>query len=521
MSLIASPSTSAAIDHAVFDGVVDPAETWFTSVDHRTVGRLLTGAALLMGVVGTSMLALLSGKLDTFQRGALSTGDYLGSVGDAAFSFERIWKMVGAGLPYFVVLPLFLGVATATVPHLIGGHRMAFPRLQAFVLWGYVVAAGTFIASYTIGDGPPAIDVLGSLVPNASAPANRATDLLIGSLMLVTIVTILGALNILVTVVTQRATGTRLADVRPFAFASMVTSGVLLLASPVFLAGLLLLEIDQHVGGGLFGGTDGATRVWSHMIWLNGRPEALLLLLPALGAVVDVVSARVGSRPAGGRATNALLGFYGVATLTAWAVDSWNMDHMVQPNSTLQSSVVAIPLGLLAVLTLGTVATGIKNLKMDASLIFAAACELLVILAVVNIAVAAIRGVTDPNAVALWGINQSLLVIVAAPLVGLLAAAVEYIPRSADRRAHVGAASLGGLAVLAGFAIYFIAMAVSWYRDDLTGSATALSVIALLGGLVAAAGIAIAGLALASAFVTSGSGRNRSGDIATVSEAGH
>jgi heme/copper-type cytochrome/quinol oxidase subunit 1 len=515
MSLIASPSTSAAIDHAVFDGLADPAETWFTSVDHRTVGRLLTGAALLMGVVGTSLLALLSGKLDAFQRGALSTADYLGGTVEGGFSFARINTMVGTGLPYFVVLPLFLGVATAVVPHLIGGRRMAFPRLQAFVLWGYVVAAGTFIASFTIGDGPPAIDVLSTSIPNANSPANRATDLLIGSLVLVTIITILGALNILVTVVTQRPTGTRLADVRPFAFASMVTSGVLLLASPVFLAGLLLLEMDQHVGGGLFGGTDGATRVWSHMIWLNGRPEALLLLLPALGAVVDVVAARVSVRPIGGRTANGLLGFYGVATLTAWAVDSWNMNHMVQPTSTLQASLVAIPLGLLAVLTLGTVASGVKNLKMDASLIFAIATELLVVLAVVNIAVAAIRGVTDPNAVILWGINQSLLVIVAAPLVGLLAAAIEYIPRSADRRAHVGASSLGGLAVLAGFAVYFIALAVSWYRNDLTTSASALSVISVIGGLVAAAGIAITGLALASAFFT------RSGDSATVSEAGH
>ena len=517
MTLTASPTTSAAIDHAAFGDLAAhdaSVETWFTSVDHRRVGRLLTGAALLLGVAGTAVLALVSQQFDRATRGALPVRDFLGAESRTAFSFDRIWNLVHTAGPYFIVMPLFLGVATAIVPALIGGNRLAFPRLQAFVLWGYVVAAGMFIASFVVGDGPPQLDVLStSIAQTGGSAANHATNLLIGSLMIVTIVTILGALNLVLTVVTQRRMGLRLSDVRPFAFASLVTGGILALASPVFLAGLLLLELDQHFGGTLFG-SEGGARLWAHMIWLNGRPEALLLLLPVIGAIVDVVASRVSANPLGGRSVNSLLGLFGALTLTAWASDSWKLNHMVQPNSTWQSSLIGIPLGLLALVALGTLGQNAKNLKVDASLLFAVAALLLIVLGVLNIVVAAIRGVTEGNGLALWSIDQSLLVVVIIPIVGLLAAAVEFMPRLDDRRAHPGAASLGGLATLAGFAIYFLALATSAYRDDFTKSATALSAIALLGGLVAAAGVALAGLSIAGAVLS------RDPKTATGSEAG-
>lgn len=489
MTLTASPSSASAVDRAAF-GDLEVTETWVSSVDYRVVGRLLTSAALLIGAVGVALWGLVSLKFDASVRGALGTADFLGESAAGGFSFARVLMAVQHGLPYFVVLPLFLGVATAAIPAQIGATRMAFPRLQAFVLWGYLTATAVFVASFCVVDGPPMINLFANFAD--SPGSNRATDVFLGSLILVTVVTLLGATNIVATVATQRRPGLRLGSIGSFSFASLITSGVLLIATPVFLAGLGLLLLDRHFGASLLTAT-GVDRFWSHMIFLPSRPEALLFVLPGLGAMIDVVSAKANARPVGGSLANALLGAFGMLTFTAWAADAWVLNHMVQPTSTLQSSLVAIPLGLLLLVALGTLGQNIKNLKPDAALLFVVGMELLVVLGVANIVVAAIKGVSGPGAF-VWTTNQLAVMTFAAPVLGLIAAAIHFLPASAGRKAPAAASSLAGLAAIGGLAIGALALAGLSYQSDFDNAAGALSAIALVGGLLAAGGLALSAL---------------------------
>jgi heme/copper-type cytochrome/quinol oxidase subunit 1 len=489
MTLTASPSTASAVDRAAF-GDLEVSESWFASVDHRVVGRVMSGAAMLIGAAAMALWALVASKFDAAARGALENVDFLGVGPDGGFAWERIERAVQGGLSPFVVIPLFLGVATVAVPRQIGASRMAFPRLQAFVLWGYLTATALYVASYAVGDGPPQVNLFGKF-PDITGAGNRATSLHLGALMLVTIVSLLGAANIVATVATQRRIGLRFGRIGSFSFASMVTSGILLLSSSVFLAGLGLLLIDREFGGNLTLGEFG--RIWSHALWFPGRPEALLLLLPGLGALVDIAAAKVNSKPVGGVTANALLGAFGVFSLTAWASDSWIQGHMIQPTSTLQSALVVAPLGLLLLLVLGTIGPNVKNLKPDASLLFAVGMVLLVLLAVANVAVVAIRDVAE-GGIELWQFSQMSLLSVGAALLGLLAAATEFIPRSLGRKAPAAPASLAGLASLGGFAIGALGVAGIAFQKNLDKSAGALSIIALVGGFIAAGGLALSAL---------------------------
>jgi heme/copper-type cytochrome/quinol oxidase subunit 1 len=490
MTLTASPSTASAVERAAF-GDLEVSESWFASVDHRVVGRVMSGAAMLIGAAAMALWALVASKFDAAVRGKLEVVDFLGAGSDGGFAWERIERAVQSGLSPFVVIPLFLGVATVAVPRQIGATRMAFPRLQAFVLWGYLTATALYVASYAVGDGPPQINLFGKF-PDITGAGNRATSLQLGSLMLVTIVTLLGAANIVATVATQRRIGLRLGRIGSFSFASLVTSGILLISSSVFLAGLGLLLIDREFGGNITLGEFG--RIWSHALWFPGRPEALLLLLPGLGALVDIAAAKVNSKPVGGVAANALLGAYGIFSLTAWASDSWVQGHVIQPTSTLQSALVVAPLGLLLLLVLGTVGPNAKNLKPDASLLFAIGMVLLVLLAVVNVALVAIRDVAPDGGLELWQFSQLSLLSVGAAVLGFLAAATEFIPRSLGRKAPAAPASLAGLASLGGFAIGALGIAGIAFQKNLDKSAGALSGIALVGGFIAAGGLALSAL---------------------------
>ena len=74
-----------------------------------------------------------------------------------------------------------------------------------------------------------------------------------------------------------------------FSWAAMLTSAVLVLTTPVFAAGLVLLLMDQHFGGNFFQ-AQGGQLVWQHTVWLFGRPEIYLLTLPGLGAACEIVA---------------------------------------------------------------------------------------------------------------------------------------------------------------------------------------------------------------------------------------
>lgn len=493
MTLTASPSSTSAVDRAAF-GDLEVSQSWFASVDHRVVGRLLTSAALLVGAAGLALWALVANKFDAAARGALTTSSFLGAGSEGGFAWERIERAVQGGLSPFVILPLFIGIASVAVPHQIGATRLAFPRLQAFVLWGYLTATALYVTSYAVGDGPPQINLFGKYFLIDVAASNRATGLQLGSLLLVTILTLLGATNIVATIATQRRIGQRLSKIGSFSFAALVTSGVLLVSCSVFLAGLGLLTIDRVFDATVTLGEFGS--IWSHALWFPGRPEALLMILPGLGALVDISAAKVNAKPVGGVLANALLGAFAMLTFTAWASDTWIQSHLIQPTSTLQSALVAIPLGLVLLVVLGTIATNATNLKADASLLPAVGMIVLVLLAVASVAVVAIKDVATGGGIEVWQFSQMSLLTVGAPILGLLAAAIEFIPRSLGRKAATGPASLASLAALGGFAIGALALAGIAFQKNLDKSAGALSVIALIGGLLAAAGLALSALTI-------------------------
>ena len=488
MTLTASPTTASVVDEAVFaDLAATTTDTWFTTTDHRRVGQLLMSAVLGVAVVGAALSGLLGQKVDAAIGGRLSDGSWLGSDSLRALSFNRLFMAHGMGLVFLVVSPLFLGLATIAVPAQIGSARMAFPRLQAFVLWGYLMGTALFVASFVVGDGPPAFDAFLANPLSGATKANRATDMLIGSLMVLTIVTLAGAVNIVTTVLTQRRAGLTMDQVRPFTWAAFVTSGITLISTPVFLAGLFLVYIDQHFGGGLFNGA-GGPRIWAHAVWLFGRPDAYLLLLPALGIASDIVANRAGKALVGGPAAKHLLTAFGVLSLAAWTGGGELANAVIQPTSRWQTGLVALPAALLVLVWLGTLAKGVKP---DVTLLFVAGFVIVAGLCAVNVVVAAIRGLTDPNAQLAWQVGQTRTLLIGAPLIALLGGVIEFSPIASGRKLLQGLSGLAGLAVLGGVVLWGVAISGLGYQSAFDSANDFLSIVALVGGLLLAGGVAL------------------------------
>jgi cytochrome c oxidase subunit I len=498
MTLTASPGSSMTVDQAAFGDLANAhstPETWFTTTDHRTIGGLMAGISLVVGLVGTVLASLVSLKLDDAVQGKLSESGLLSGSADGAFSFSRIFSAQRHGLLIMVAGPLFLALATLAVPRMIGSTRLAFPRLGAFSLWAYEAAMALFIASIVVGDGPSTLSLVGPTP--SSEPMNHATGLALGAFAVVAVVMTLGAVNIVTTVLTQRAPGLRLGNVAPYVWASFVTAGITLISAPVFAAGLLITFIDRHFNSTLYA-ADGFSRVYTHTLWFFGRPDALLLILPALGIASQIVANTAGKSLLGGPVDKILLSFFGVLTLGAWAGGDSLLTAVVQPTPTWLTGLIVIPAGLLILLWLGTLATKIKPTP---GLLFVIALIVMLGLAGINVLVAAVRGVTDANLQAVWSINQTSLMLTAVPLVLALGGLVEFAPIIWGRKTLQPLVGLAALAGLGGGVLAALGHAGIAYKSNVSDSGSAAAIVSFVGGLLLAAAVALTLLNLLGSIV--------------------
>ena len=483
MTLTAAPHTSVAIDKAAFGDLTATGETWLTTTDHRVVGGLLASAALVAGAVATVLTGLVAWRVDAAVRGALPQTGFLNGTADGGWSWVRFGAAAENGLPLFVIAPLFLALATLAVPGLIGSDRLAFPRLQAFVLWGYVSAVALYIAAFTVVDGPP-IWGGNSDLANVTGRANHATDLFAGALAVVGVVLFAGAVNIVATVLTQRRPGLLLDDIAPFAWASLLASAVMVLSIPVFLGGLLMTALNVHVNANLLT-APGFEKVWQHTVFLYGRPDVYMGVLAALGVAAQIVSNRTGKPLIGGIASKVLMALFAAISLGVWATS--NIAAVVQPTSTWLTGLIAIPAGLLVLVLLGSLAQG---LKLDASLIVVVGLFVLLALGAVNVIVAGARGIESDLGGA-WTYGQTLLLLVAAPLLGALGGLQEFAPIVWGRRAMAPLTGLSGLTGLGGGVLVGAGIAGIAYKNQLADKGTAASAVAGIGAFLLAVAIVI------------------------------
>jgi cytochrome c oxidase subunit 1 len=278
----------------------------------------------------------------------------------------------------------------------------------------------------------------------------------------------------------------------------MATSVATVLAGPVFVAGTLLVYLNEHFGGPLFAPTAGhANFVWQHLVWLYGRPDAYLLFLPALGVVSDVVSTHA-HRPLlmAGVVKGAIMAF-AVLSFGILAASSSSARAVVLPTPTVVSALVVLPAGLCLLLWLGTMRPA--ELHLDVSLLYAVGFVVLCLLGALNALIAAIRGVGGGTA---WTTGQLHAVLFGAPVLAAFAGIYHWAPKIWGRSLRGAVGVLQWLLLFGGFTISAIASwllgydGAPWHVDDLTGPGSksawlALSRLEGVGGVLIALGVLV------------------------------
>ena len=450
-------------------------ESIFATADHKRVGRVQLIAGLVFLALGAICLAVSrSGPAD---------------LGIDASAAARAGSAETTFL-YVVGLPMaWLGLATVIVPLQIGAWRIALPRLHASAIWSGILGAVVIVGGYLSGS---ASDFDLNAVHGPVAPENGASDateMVFAGLLLVAVAITLQVASLVATILLERAEGMTIGRMPLFSVSILVTASVLLIAVPVFIAGLVLLWLDQHFAGQLFAETSLATdRLWQHFLFLPGWPLLLLMAVPALGAITDAVAGNARRQLLGHPIAGGVLTAFALLTVLTWAAGRNRLYAITHPISSIPLVVVLAPIGLLLLLWLATLRFG--TARFHGSLL-GAALSLVLIGAGIAGAVAAALIDVEPDDAAAFARGNITLLALGVPAIGLAAALAYWAPKISGRAPSTGAAGGASLLVFIGVLVSAVpGWIVGFDASDKTwGIAVAGGAILALGFIATAASL--------------------------------
>jgi cytochrome c oxidase subunit 1 len=251
--------------------------SWITTVDHKRIGVLYGVTAFAFFVIGGTEALFIRLQL------AQPNGHVL-----SASTYNEFFTMHGLTMIFLVVMPLSAAFANFLLPLMIGARDVAFPRLNAYSYWIFLLG-GTFLYSSFFLGGAPNGGWFGYQPLAAYEPGNNMLFYSVG-LFIVGVASTVSAINLAVTILNMRAPGLTMFRLPVFVWMQLTVQFLLVFSLPIITVGLVESYFDKRWGTHFFDPAAGGDPVlWQHLFWLFGHPEVYILILPAMGIVSEIL----------------------------------------------------------------------------------------------------------------------------------------------------------------------------------------------------------------------------------------
>jgi cytochrome c oxidase subunit I len=336
--------------------------SWFVTVDHKRIGILYIATA--------GFFFLAAGVMALLMRTQLAQADLEIVTREG---YNQLFTVHGTMMIFLVVVPVLAGFGNYLVPLMIGARDMAFPRLNAMSYWLYLFGGLVLLFSFFASDGAPRAGWT-SYPPFSTYTTGVGQDLWILSLHILTLSSLAGAINFIVTIHNLRTRGMSWTRLPLFVWSIEVYAGLLILVLPTLSAGLTLLLFDRQLGTNFFipaGDADGSPVLYQHVFWFFGHPEVYIMILPVMGIISEVLPVFARKPIFGYKAiafSTVAIGFY---SMLVWAHHMFTvgMPDFLNGFFMVSSMIIAVPTGVKIFNWLATLWRG--NLHFDTAMLFA------------------------------------------------------------------------------------------------------------------------------------------------------
>jgi cytochrome c oxidase subunit I len=311
---------------------------WLTTVDHKAIGRRYVVTAFIFLFLGGLLAIAMRLQLATPESRLIGPDRY-----------NQIFTVHGSTMMFLFAVPVMEAFAIYLVPLMVGTRNIAFPRLNAFSYWVYLFGGLMLWVAFVLNVGP---DVgWFSYVPLAGPQygVGKRTDVWAQMITFTEIAALAVAVEIIVTVLKQRAPGMSLDRIPLFVWAMLVTSFVILLSMPAVVLATSILILDRLVGTHFFNPAEGGdVLLWQHLFWFFGHPEVYIIFLPATGMVSAIVTASARRPMFGYLAMVMSLIATGILSFGLWVhhMFTTGLPRLGESFFTASSMMIAIPTGL-------------------------------------------------------------------------------------------------------------------------------------------------------------------------------
>ncbi|MCA1582257.1 MAG: cytochrome c oxidase subunit I [Acidobacteria bacterium] len=251
------------------------------SVDHKVIGKRYVITALVFFVLGGIEAMTMRLQLAKPENSLLGPDLY-----------NQVFTMHGTTMMFLFAVPVMEGLAVYFVPLMVGTRNVAFPKLNAFGYWIYVLGGAFVYGGFFLNRGNDTGWF--SYVPLSGpqyAPSHRV-DIWANMITFTEVSALAVAIEIIVTAFKQRAPGMSLNRIPLFVWSVITTNFMVIFAMPAVMLASGYLALDRLVGTHFFNPAEGGDPLlYQHLFWFFGHPEVYIIFIPALGMVSTILAA--------------------------------------------------------------------------------------------------------------------------------------------------------------------------------------------------------------------------------------
>jgi len=251
---------------------------WLFATNHKDIGTMYLWTALAMFFLGGAFAMVI--RMELFQPGLqLVNPDW----------FNRMFTMHGLVMVFGAIMPAWVGFANWQIPLMVGAPDMAMPRMNLLSYWLLPAALLVLVSTFFMDGNAPAFGWT-FYAPLSTTFAPDTTDFFIFGVHLLGVSSIMGAINVIATIVNLRAPGMSLMKMPLFVWTWLITAFLLIAVMPVLAGTVTMMLTDRNFGTAFFDASGGGDPLmFQHIFWFFGHPEVYIMILPSFGVISEIL----------------------------------------------------------------------------------------------------------------------------------------------------------------------------------------------------------------------------------------
>src|SRR5690349_20622930 len=252
---------------------------WFTDTDHKAIALRYIVTAFIFFLLGGIEAALMRIQLAFPENHFLNPDRY-----------NQIFTTHGTTMMFLFAVPIMTAMGIYLVPLMVGARDVAFPRLNLYGYYVYLIGGLLLYTGFFLNTGPDAGWF--AYVP-LSGPAyspGKRVDIWAQMITFTEISALVGAVIVIGTSFKMRAPGMSLNRIPLFVWAQVVTAFMIIFAMPAVMLAISFLASDRLIDTHFFNPAEGGDAIlYQHLFWFFGHPEVYIIFIPALGFISPII----------------------------------------------------------------------------------------------------------------------------------------------------------------------------------------------------------------------------------------